>query len=67
MRQTLSEHDYKLKKIDEWEQATINAFKGTDAELARYTEQVKIRAQQQRDAIVGATSGHRDADRQERR
>lgn len=55
MKQTLSETDYKLKKIDEWERATIAAFKGTDEELARYTEQVKIRAQQQRDALVGAT------------
>src|SRR5262245_29993628 len=50
-KQTLSETDYKLLKIDEWAQAEIAAFKGTTDELARFTEQVKIRADQQKAAL----------------
>lgn len=48
---TLSATDYKILKIDEWAKAEIAAFKGTEQELERFTEQVKVRANQQKSAL----------------
>jgi hypothetical protein len=52
MKQTLSETDYKIAKIREWEQATIAAFKGTEQQLTAFTEAVRLRAQQEVDALT---------------
>jgi hypothetical protein len=51
-KQTLSTTDYQIRKINEWEQATIAAFKGTEEQLAAFTEQVKIHAEQQKQALI---------------
>lgn len=51
MRTTLSETDYKILKIREWEQATIAAFRGTEQQLNAFTDAVRVRAQQQVDAL----------------
>ena len=53
-KQTLSETQYKLEKIDEWEKATVAAYalNGPSAQqLAAFTEAVKTRADQQRQAF----------------
>src|SRR5262245_527094 len=50
-KQTLSETDYKILKIHEWEKAQLDAFKGTEEEMIRFTEIVTKRAQQQIDAL----------------
>lgn len=51
-KQTLSTTDYQILKIREWEQATIDAFKGTEQQLAAFTEAVRTRAQQQVAALT---------------
>jgi len=55
LKMTLSETDYKIAKINEWKNQTINAFKGTEEQLAAYTTAVTIRAQQQIDALNQVT------------
>ena len=72
-KMTLSETDYKIAKIREWEQATINAFKGTTEQVATYTDAVRTRAQQQVDAfskvndivtLIGKSAAERAAEEQ---
>lgn len=63
MRQTLSETDYKVAKINEWARAQIAAFQGTAAELDAYTAAVQTRAQQQIDALTRVTAVITDQER----
>jgi hypothetical protein len=51
-KQTLSTTDYQIRKINEWEAATIAAFRGTEEQLGRYTEAVHTQAQRQIDALA---------------
>jgi hypothetical protein len=54
MKQTLSETDYKIAKIKEWEEQAIRAFSvdgPTAQQLAAFTDAVKERATQQIDAL----------------
>jgi hypothetical protein len=54
MKQTLSETDYKIAKIKEWEEHAIRAFSvdgPTAQQLAAFTDAVKTRATQQIDAL----------------
>jgi hypothetical protein len=52
LKGALSETEYKVAKIHEWEDAQINAFKGTAEQLEQFTTAVKIRAQQQVDDLT---------------
>lgn len=52
LKQTLTETDYKILKIHEWEAAQIAAFRGTEQQLAAFTAAVQMRAQQQVDAFA---------------
>lgn len=56
MKQTLSTTDYQVAKIREWEAETIAAFKGSEQQLATYTTAVQARAQQQVEALKGAST-----------
>src|SRR5262245_9332621 len=54
MKNTLSETDYKIAKIKEWEEQAIRAFSvdgPTAQQLAAFTDAVKLRAKQQIDAL----------------
>lgn len=50
-KQTMSETDFKILKIREWEAETIAAFRGTEQQLNVFTQAVRERAQQQVDAL----------------
>jgi len=72
-KQTLSETEYKILKIHEWERAQINAFKGSEEQMVQFTEVVTKRAQQQIDALqeippivtlIGQTAAEVEAARQ---
>lgn len=63
LKSTLSEHDYKVAKIREWEQATIDAFKGTQEQATQYAAFIHESANRQvadLDKVTGAVKNTGD-------
>ena len=55
MKASMSETDYKVAKVWQWAQQTIDAYKGTGAQAAAYADLVYTRAGQMQDAIYATT------------
>ena len=73
MKQSMTENEFKITMIRRWETETIAAFKGTTDQLDAWTAAVRMRAQQQIDALtpvndmvvlIGKSAAERAAEQQ---